>query len=354
MKSCGVHLSTIFFCSLILVQACANNVATTLDTPASIIELQKARQLAGNDQYLQITQRLQCREIDRDGVPTGPQDSTVEGDVEPLKVLDNLYFIGGPSTAGWLFATSDGYILLDAMYGDSPEETILPNMKKLGLDPALIKYILITHAGPDHAGGAKYFQENYGTQVIMSQGDWDSLLNPQPGAWVLRVAAGQVSPASKNWRGPPTKDLVGVDGQTLTLGDTTVTMVSTPRRVDGGGLSYIIPVTVNGTPHMFSSYGNTNIVGTIADKKIYRKAVKHWLEYTDAMNIDIVLSSHPFVDGSLQRMKKLRNLQAREPNPFIIGKQAARRYFDILDQCAAVAIKRAEAGLDITGTRRID
>lgn len=332
----------------------ARDAVEVLDTPKAHGELLRARQLAGEDKYLQVTQLLQCRDLNADGVPTGPQNSGTTADVEPLQVFDNLYYIGGPRTGGWLFTTPDGYILLDAMYGDSPETTILPNMEKLGLDPALIQYILVTHAGPDHVGGAEYFQEKYGTRVIMSQRDWDSLLDPQPGDWILRRAEGVISPASKNWRGPPRMDIVGLDGQTLTLGDITVTMVETPRRVNGGGLSYIVPVTDNGTPHMFATYGNTNVVGEIADKELYRESVAHWVEQTDTMNVDVVISSHPFVDGSIDRMAELRNRKPAEANPFVIGKEDARRYFDILDQCAALAIARANAGLDMTGTERLE
>jgi len=354
MKYSVLRLSVVLLCSIGASLANAQETVKILDDLEAKGELEKARAIAGDDKYLQVTQRLQCRDLDANGVPTGPRSSGTTADVEPLKVFDNLYYIGGPRTGGWLFTSPDGYILLDAMYGDSPEATLVPNMEKLGLDPALIQYILISHAGPDHAGGAKYFQEKYGTRVLMNQGDWDNLLNPQPGAWVLRREAGEVSPASRNWRGPPKMDIVGSDGQTLTLGDLTVTMVHTPRRVGGGGLSYIVPVTDNGTPHMFASYGNTNIVGEIADKELYREAVAHWVEYTDAMNVDVVISSHPFVDGSVDRMAELRNRQPGEANPFVIGKESARRYFDILDQCAALAIARAKAGLDMTGTRRLD
>jgi len=354
MKGRVLSLSVVLLFSIFATPSSARDSVEILDTPEVNAELQKARQLAGDDKYLQVTQLLQCRDLNAAGVPTGPGNSGTTADVEPLKVFDNLYYIGGPRTGGWLFTTPDGYILLDAMYGDSPEATLVPNMEKLGLDPALIRYILITHAGPDHAGGAGYFQEKYGTRVIMSQGDWDSLLYPQPGAWVLRRAAGEISPASKNWRGPPKFDLVGDDGRTLTLGGTIVTMVGTPRRVNGGGLSYIIPITDNGKPHMFATYGNTNVVGEIADKELYRESVAHWVEYTDAMNVDVVMSSHPFVDGSVDRMAELRDRQPGEANPFVIGKKDARRYFDILDQCAALAIVRAEAGLDMTGTKRLD
>ncbi len=100
------------------------------------------------------------------------------------------------------------------MYGNSPEETIIPSMEELGLDPALIKFILITHAGPDHVGGAAYFQENYGTRIIMSQQDWDGILNPQPGSWVLGHPPGvEVPMPERDWRGHPRWILLEVRGR---------------------------------------------------------------------------------------------------------------------------------------------
>ena len=34
-------------------------------------------------------------------------------------------------------------------------------MKKVGLNPADIKYVVVSHGHLDHAGGAKYLQEHY-------------------------------------------------------------------------------------------------------------------------------------------------------------------------------------------------
>jgi glyoxylase-like metal-dependent hydrolase (beta-lactamase superfamily II) len=52
------------------------------------------------------------------------------------------------------------------------EEEVAGGMKKLGLDPANIKYAIVSHAHPDHDGGAKFLQNHYGTQAIMSPADW--------------------------------------------------------------------------------------------------------------------------------------------------------------------------------------
>ena len=152
----------------------------------------------------------------------------------------------------------------------------------------------------------------------------------------------------------PKRDMVGSDGQKLTLGDTTITMVHTPRRVGGGGLSYIIPVFDNGKPHMYANYGNTNCVGEIEDKLVYGESVAHFLTYTDAAKVDVVIFSHPFVDNSTDRMEKLRNRKPGEPHPFVIGQEKSRRYLEILDQCASVFLARQQAGLDETGTKRLE
>ena len=237
-----------------------------LDTPDIREQMKIARELAGGDKYLFITQRLQCHDIDDTFTVHRNASWNAEVSPPPTKVFDNVYFVGNVSTGGWLIDTGDGYILLDAMYGNSPEKEIIPGMQKLGLDPSKIKYILITHAGPDHAGGAAYFQSKYGTHVIMDKASWEALLNPAPDSWLVRLAylraTGQfdkIPAPEKDWVGPPQRDMEGADGQKLTLGDTTITMVFTPRTVNGAGLSYFIPVKIKGKKHMWATYGNTNV-----------------------------------------------------------------------------------------------
>ena len=66
----------------------------------------------------------------------------------PTKVFDNVYYVGGMEVGGWVIDTGDGYIMLDAAYDYAYEEILIPNMEKLGLDPAKVKYILITHVWP--------------------------------------------------------------------------------------------------------------------------------------------------------------------------------------------------------------
>src|SRR5262245_60074429 len=77
---------------------------------------------------------------------------------EPAKVFDNLYFVGGKVHSSWALTTSEGIILIDTIYTYNSEELVVGGMKKLGLDPRDIKYVLISHAHADHIGGAETLQ----------------------------------------------------------------------------------------------------------------------------------------------------------------------------------------------------
>src|SRR4030095_1001433 len=77
---------------------------------------------------------------------------------EPAKVFDNLYFVGGKLHSSWALTTKEGIILIDTIYPYNSEELVIGGMKKLGLDPKNIKYVLISHAHGDHIGGAEMLQ----------------------------------------------------------------------------------------------------------------------------------------------------------------------------------------------------
>ena len=106
--------------------------------------------------------------------PQGPPDRSTWHS-EPVKVFDNLYFFGQSEYSVWAITTSQGIIVLDTIFDYSIEDEVVGGMKKLGLDPAHIKYAIVSHAHPDHDGGARFLQEHYGTRVIMSPADWDML-----------------------------------------------------------------------------------------------------------------------------------------------------------------------------------
>jgi glyoxylase-like metal-dependent hydrolase (beta-lactamase superfamily II) len=144
--------------------------------------------------------------------------------------------VGQSEFSAWAVTTSAGIILIDTIFDYSVEDEVAGGLKKLGLDPETIKYAIVSHGHSDHSGGAKFLQDRFGTRIILSAADWD-LLDRSTGT-------------------RPKRDMVATDGQTLTLGDTTLTMYLTPGHTLGT-ISTLIPVRDNGTPHLLAEWGGT-------------------------------------------------------------------------------------------------
>src|SRR3982750_4688996 len=85
---------------------------------------------------------------------------------EPAKVFDNLYFVGGKVHSAWALKTKEGIILIDTIYPYNSEELIIGGMKKVGLDPKNIKYLIVSHAHQDHIGGAEMIPHRYHPRVV--------------------------------------------------------------------------------------------------------------------------------------------------------------------------------------------
>ena len=139
-----------------------------------------------------------------------------------------------------MLKTSAGLIMIDTNFAWSTQPEILDGMRKLGLDPRDIKYVIISHAHGDHDQGAATLQK-LGAKVVMGAPDWEATLKRAPD-----VAGGV-----------PARDIVvGPDGMKLTLGDTTVNMIPTPGHTPGT-LSYVFPVKDGGRTVMVAYSGGT-------------------------------------------------------------------------------------------------
>src|SRR5262249_16240150 len=96
----------------------------------------------------------------------GPRSREVEiQKMEPFKVFDNLYHIGPCYVSAWILTTPQGDIMFDTAQ-EPFVDMIEANIKKIGVDPHAIKYIIINHGHVDHFGGAKRLQEFTGARVL--------------------------------------------------------------------------------------------------------------------------------------------------------------------------------------------
>ena len=253
--------------------------------------------------------------------PPAPDRSVFH--VEPVKVFDNLYFVGEKEYSAWAVTTSEGIILLDTIWAYSVEDEIDGGLRKLGFDPAQIKYALVTHGHIDHVGGARYLQDHFGTRIIMSAADWDLVDQSQ-----------RISPK-------PKRDMVATDGQKLTLGDTTLTFYLTPGHTLGT-VSVLIPVTDNGKPHLVAEWGGTgfNFQHSRERFQTYVDSAARFGDIVARAGADALIANHTNLDGSKIKIPALATRKPGEGHPYVIGKDAVKGYVKVAEECARASLLR--------------
>ena len=327
----------------VVVASVLGTRGTTAQSSGSGVEAHvAAAKTAAGAEFAGVFNRI-CAEAVPPATPTAPRSATPRPPgpppreswhAEPAKVFDNLYFLGQTEYSVWAVTTSAGIILIDAIFDYSVDDEVVGGLKKLGLDPATIKYVVISHGHSDHSGGAKYLQDRFNARVILTAADWD-LLDRSNGT-------------------KPRRDMVAVDGQKLTLGDTTPTLYNTPGHTMGT-LSTLIPVTDHGTRHVAASWGGTAF-NWVANRTAYitpDRPDRFWFQtYSDSARrfkeiaakagADVLISNHTIFDGSKSKLPALERRKPGEPHPYVIGTDGVQRYLTVVDECAQAGVARVQ------------
>lgn len=241
----------------------------------------------------------------------------------PAKVFDNLYVLGIKTVTAWALTTSEGIILFDAMFHHNVEETVVGSLRQLGLDPADIEYVIVSHAHNDHFGGAKYLQDAFGARIVMAVEDWEHMRSwPQ---------LGSLAPF-------PRDDIAVRDGYTITLGDTTVTIVATPGHTPGT-ISPIFPVRDGGDVHYVGYWGASAVSFLPPDGILEYMASADRFLRIDA-RVDVPLTNHPFIDGTLPKLAALGQRRRGDPHPFVEGNSGFRSWMTAIHDCAGEVLEQ--------------
>jgi len=252
---------------------------------------------------------------------TGPPERST-WHAEPVKVFDNLYFFGQSEYSVWALTTSEGIIVLDTIFDYSVEDEVAEGMKTLGLDPAQIKYAIVSHPHPDHDGGARFLQEHYGTRVIMSPADWDVLDRRTVGT-------------------KPKRDIEATDGQKVTLGDMTVTLYILPGHTPGT-ISSVFTVKDHGTPHVAALWGGVGLNPDAESVQTYIRSAQRFSAIVKQAGADIILTNHTDWDRSKINLPLL----AKGPvtsNPYIVGNARVLNFLKVAEECATARVMAASA-----------
>jgi metallo-beta-lactamase class B len=245
---------------------------------------------------------------------------------EPAKVADNLYFLGTKIHSAWALTGSEGIIVIEALFDYAAQDEILGGLKKVGLDPGKVKYVILSHAHGDHDGGAKLLQDAIpGVHLIYGAEDWDAIDR-------LESRAG----------GKPKRDMIGDDGMRVSVGDASVRIVTMPGHTPGT-LSYLFEVRDNGKPLRVAYVGGTAMPFT-ADAAYYdhylassTKMAKAAAEY----KATVLLSNHSEFDDAYFKAHTAAGRKPGEQNPFDVGTDGVARYFAVVQACTTAVKIRA-------------
>jgi metallo-beta-lactamase class B len=211
----------------------------------------------------------------------------------PQHIIGNIYYVGLKTLASYLVVTPAGNILIDTTY-ERNVPTIAKSVSQLGFKFTDIKIILGNHAHGDHMeGDALAKQMTGGAQVVVMAEDVPALAHMRPG--------GKPHPI----------DRVIVDGDTVSLGGTTLTAHLTAGHTHGC-TSWTTTVTDNGQPYNVV-FGCSLRAGNFISPEVAAEFTKSF-PVVHALPCDVPLGDH---GSEFDLLGKYPKIKPGAPNPFI-------------------------------------
>ena len=250
------------------------------------------------------------------------QSSAQRGDFnaqtrDAFKIFDNLYYVGVDLVSAYLITTGDGLIVIDTLFAASHDK-LMSNIRAVGFEPADVEYIFVSHGHGDHAEGAPLLKAATGARVGMAEADWEM--------------TGQ------------TPDMAITDGESVTLGDTTITFHVTPGHTPGV-LSMAFPVHDGDETYNAFMFGGVGLNFSGVDRtEMYLNSVDR-IRAMDGIEVNI--TNHENAGRIFARADRLATRGPGDPHPFV-DPEGFYAWLDTLEDNAEAKLveERAAVGAD--------
>lgn len=226
--------------------------------------------------------------------------------IKPLHLIGNIYYVGATEVSSFLITAPEGDILLDGGFAETAPQ-ILANIKTLGFDPRDVKILINSHAHFDHAAGLAALKRATGAKLVVSKPD---------SALIARGGHGDFAWGDQLTFEPVVADHTVHDGETITLGSTTIVAHITPGHtrgcttwtttVDDAGVKRDVVFACS-----FSAPGYQ-----LVENKKYptiREDFQRSFAIMRSLPCDVLLAPH----GSIFHLKEKIARLGTTPNPFV-------------------------------------
>lgn len=192
-----------------------------------------------------------------------------EGKIVPFKIIGNVYFVGTFQASCHLIDTGEGLILVDPGYSNTLY-LVVNSIYELGFCPKDIKYIINTHWHGDHTEATAAMVDLSGAKTLIGRDDEEKV---------------------KKYF---TSDILIKDGDTLSLGNTTITFMETPGHTKGT-VSFFFDTEDNGKIYRVGMFGgagaNTMALGYF-DYDGCRSDYRNSLHRLQKERVDVFIGNH--------------------------------------------------------------
>ena len=235
--------------------------------------------------------------------------------VEPFRIVGNIYYVGARNIAAYLIATPQGHILIDTGMTEM-HDAITSGVERLGYTVSDIRILLASHAHFDHIDGHAPMQRRTGAQVMAMSGDAEALETGHDTS-ALGAIGWEPVPVSRRLK----------DGDTVTLGGTTLRAIHAPGHTQGAtiwmttveedgrgyGVAFLTTTTPNPGVPLFDNPRHANVIDDT--RKTFQKLKAE-------REPDIVLVGHPeaMFARTMERMRR-----SERPHPLLNGADAWTR-----------------------------
>ena len=210
--------------------------------------------------------------------------------IAPVRIADHTWYIGTEGLSAVLIDTPQGAVLID---GGMPQaaDMLVANMRKLGVAPDRLRWILLSHAHADHAGPTAKIQRLTGARIAA---------NAESATMLARGGTDDIHYGDDITFPPAQADRLLQDEEVVQIGDIALTGHFTPGHTPGS-TSWTWTDTRDGKPLRIAYVDSLSAPGyALIGNARFPRIVETYLRTFDtvrALPCDLLLTPHPDASG---------------------------------------------------------